>query len=80
MADVKIRRLDDWVVEAYKQRAKSAGHSLEEELRRIVTQAALKPRQEIVRRIHEFRESIAERHGLLSDSTVGIREDRDSRG
>jgi plasmid stability protein len=33
MADVKIRKLDDWVVESFRARAKRAGRSLEDELR-----------------------------------------------
>ncbi len=35
MADVKIRKLDDWVVESFRAQAKKSGHSLEAELRQL---------------------------------------------
>ena len=41
VADVKIRKLPDWVVDTYRARAQAAGHSLEEELRSLLTEAAL---------------------------------------
>ena len=45
MADVKIRKLDDWVVESFRARAKQAGRSLEEELRQFLTEAARERRR-----------------------------------
>jgi plasmid stability protein len=38
MADAKIRKLDDWVVQSFRARAKEAGRSLEEELRQFLTE------------------------------------------
>jgi len=80
MADVKLRKLDDWVVEVYRTRARAAGHSLEEELRRAVTEAALKPQRAFARKAARLREKIKRKYGILSDSTPGIRAERDSRG
>jgi len=77
---VKLRKLDDWVVEVYRTRARAAGHSLEEEMRRAVTAAALKPRLDIARKLARLRARIRRKYGILSDSTPGIRADRDSRG
>jgi plasmid stability protein len=80
MADVKIRKLPDWVVAAHKSRAQNAKRSLEEELRLLLTAAALKPRQDLPRKIAAFRNSLRRKHGLLPDSTPRIREDRETRG
>jgi plasmid stability protein len=80
MADVKIRKLPDWVLAAHKSRAQNAGHSLEEELRLLLTTAALRPQQELTRKIAAFRNSLRRKHGLLPDSTPQIREDREARG
>jgi len=46
MADVKIRKLPEWVVVAFKDRAAHRGRSLEEELRSLLTEAASKPKQD----------------------------------
>jgi plasmid stability protein len=80
MADVKIRKLDDWVVETHRALAEAAGRSLEEELRRVVTEAALKPQHEFARKVRMLKESLREEYGTMPDSTPLIREDRDERG
>ena len=80
MADVKIRKLEDWVVETHRALAEAAGRSLEEELRRIVTEAALKPQHEFARKLRALKEELLEKYGVMPDSTPLIREDRDRRG
>jgi plasmid stability protein len=80
MAEVKIRKLEDWVVATHRARAKSAGHSLEEELRLLVTEAALAPQHRLAEKTAEFKERLRRRHGELPDSTPLVREDRDARG
>lgn len=80
MADVKIRKLEDWVVETHRALAEAAGRSLEEELRRLVTEAALKPQHEFARQVRALKDELLERYGVMPDSTPLIREDRDRRG
>jgi plasmid stability protein len=80
MADVKIRKLPDWVVASFKARAEHEGRSLEEELRNLITDEATKRRQETVRKLAAFRGKLRRKYGELSDSTPGIREDREARG
>lgn len=43
MTTLTIRRLDDTVIERLKTRARARGHSLEAELREILTQASRQP-------------------------------------
>jgi plasmid stability protein len=80
MADVKIRKLEDWVVETHRSVAEKAGRSLEEELRRIVTEAALLPQKAFAHEVRGLQERLAEKYGVMPDSTPLIREDRDRRG
>ncbi len=80
MADVKVRNLPDWVVNSFKARANHAGRSLEEELRLLLTEAATQRRQETLRTIRAHQEKMRKKYGVLSDSTPGIREDRQARG
>ena len=80
MPDVKVRKLPDWVVAAFKSRARQAGHSMEEELRILLVDTAKKPRREIVAELNAFRGMLRRKYGTLSDSTKGIREDREARG
>ncbi len=80
MAEIKIRRLEDWVLETHRQRAEAAGRSLEEELRRLVTEAAVAPQKAFAEDAAKFRRRLGKKYGELSDSTPHIREDRESRG
>lgn len=80
MTDVKIRRLDEWVVATHRARAEAAGRSLEEELRVLVTQAALRPQRELARKTARFRDRLRQKYGELPDTAPLIREDRDRRG
>ncbi len=80
MPDVKVRKLPEWVVAAHKSRAKHSGRSLEEELRRLLTAAALAPQQDLPRRAAALRQRLRRKYGVLSDSAAQIREDREARG
>ena len=80
MPDVKVRRLPEWVVAAHKLKAEHAGRSLEEELRVLLTEAAIRPQQDSAAEIAAFRSRLRRKYGTLSDSTVQIREDREARG
>jgi plasmid stability protein len=80
MADVKIRKLPDHVVEHHKRKAEAAGRSLEEELRVFLTEDVMAKRKYWSDRLRKTREKIRKRHGVLSDSTPDIREERERMG
>lgn len=80
MADLKIRKLPDWVVAVHKSRAKHAGRSLEEQLRVLLTEEAEGPQEDLRREISAFRKRMGRKYGRLSDSVTGIRKDREARG
>jgi plasmid stability protein len=80
MADVKIRKLDDWVVASFRARAKQAGRSLEEELRQFLTETARERRRRFADKLEVFSEQLRAKYGEMPDSTPLIREDRDEFG
>ncbi|MGH6898920.1 MAG: FitA-like ribbon-helix-helix domain-containing protein [Geminicoccales bacterium] len=77
MAEVKIRKLDDWVVESFRARARRAGRSLEAELRQTLTDVARARRAELLGEINAFRDELRARYGEMPDSTPLIREIRE---
>ena len=80
MADVKIRNLPDWVVDRFKMQAEHEGKSLEQKLRDLITQEAARDREQLLRKVKAFQNKLRKKYGELSDSTPGIRADRDAWG
>jgi antitoxin FitA len=75
MGQVIVRNLDDHIIAALKTKAEMHGHSLEQELRSILAEAAkptLEDRRTLVDRIRAMTPSTPQ-----TDSTVLLREDRD---
>lgn len=77
--EVRVRNVDDWVVEWHRQAAKRVGLTLEAELRRIMTQAALERRQAIARDMKRDLDELQSRYGVFPDSTAEIRVEREAR-
>lgn len=80
MTDVKVRKLDPWIVAIHRVRAQRAGHSLEEEMRHVITTAAREARLRFAAEAAELRDAIRQESGQFSDSTDLIRAERDERG
>lgn len=80
MTEVRIRNVDEWIVESLRTRARSKGHSLEGELRELLREEAMRPRQELAEQLRGMRRELRDKHGTFSDSAALIREDRDARG
>ena len=75
-SQVIVRNLDLETVTELKRRAKGRGHSLQQELRNILTDAARPQRRELIAEADRIR---AMTTGPLEDSVSILREDRDSR-
>ena len=76
VSQVVVRNLDSGVVTELKQRAKRNGHSLEQELRAILTCAARPGRKELIAEADRIRAMTV---GQLEDSVSLLRQGRDSR-
>ena len=77
MAELRVRNLEDWVVGQMKVRAKRNGHSLEAELREMLTQSVQNERQNLAEKSHKLREEMRKICGVLPDSAAFIRSMRD---
>lgn len=80
MMEVRVRNVDDWVVEWHRTQAKLDGHSLENELRQVLTDAALAKKRAIADEMRVGLDDLRSGNGLFTDSARIIREDRDRRG
>ena len=79
MTDVRVRNVDDWVVELHRNRAKLEGRSLENELRQVLTDAARAKKQALAAELRAAVKGLHDKYGVFSDSTIGIRAERDAR-
>jgi antitoxin FitA len=77
MGQVIVRNLDDAVIAAHKQRAKTRGVSLEQQLRDVLAEAAKPSREELRARLAACRALTPPGPRTLSEDL--IREDRDTR-
>ena len=80
MTDVRVRNLDEWVVDALRTRACANRRSLEGELRELLRQEALRPKQELADELHTMLDELRHPPRPFSDSAAIIREMRDERG
>ena len=80
MADVKIRNLDDRVHDTYRRMAEVAGISLEEQLRRVLSDYLSRERRNMIEDVRRGVAEMREKYGTMEESWPGIREDRDRRG
>jgi hypothetical protein len=80
MSEVRVRNVESWVVEWHRQAAKRGGLTLEAELRRIMTQAALDRRHAIVADMRSDLNELQTKYGIFPDSALDIRQDRERRG
>jgi antitoxin FitA len=80
MTDVRVRDVDDWVVESLRLRARANKRSLEGELRELLRREALRPKEELADEFRRMRDELKEKHGTFTDSAAVIREMRDERG
>ena len=65
MTDVRVRNLEAWVVNSLRTRARANGRSLEGELRELLRQEALRPKEELAEELRHMRRTAGEaRHPL----------------
>ena len=80
MPELRIRNIDEWIVETFKSLARINGRSMEAEIKNVLMRQALGSRQQLGNELAALSGEIQQKYGLLSDSARLIREDRDSRG
>jgi plasmid stability protein len=80
MTDLRIRDVDDWVLDIHRRQAKKQGSTLENEARQILTTAALAKKQALAQELRAMQEELRQKYGTFIDSTLLIREERERRG
>lgn len=80
MKELRIRNVDDWVVEWHRTNARHGGRSLESELRQILTDYALTSKRALADELRAGLDAFRSQGRVFSDSATLIREDRDRRG
>jgi plasmid stability protein len=80
MAEVRVRKIENWVVDWFRTQARQHGGSLEGELRQVLTGVAHARKQSIADGLRAELEAFRKQYGTFSDSAALIREDRDARG
>jgi len=79
MTDIRVRKIEDWVVNWFRTQAKQHGRSLEGELRETLTATAMQKKQAIAAEMMADLQEIQHKHGgLFPDSSKIIREMRDT--
>lgn len=80
MTDIRIRNIDDWVVDSLRREAKAHGQTLEKALKELLRQEAMRPKQQMADELRAMQAELRKKYGTFSDSAVLIREERDRRG
>jgi len=65
MAEMKIRKLDERLVETFRARAWQAGRSLEEVLRQLLTDTARDRRRQLIAELDELNAGLRDKYGEL---------------
>ena len=80
MGELKVRQLDDHIIETLKGRAAAKGVSLEEEVRRTLTESVAQDRSALLARLRALHARIGKPGRPEADSARIIREERDEWG
>src|SRR5262249_38625798 len=80
MAEVRVRKLDQWIVDWFRGQAARHGHSLEQELRNLLTDSVVQRRQALADQLRAGLNELRDKYGTFPDRPIVIRPDRDARG
>lgn len=77
MGEVRVRKLDDAVVEEFRDRARRLGTSVEAMVRAILTEEAQRPRIEMLLELQRHQECMRARSASLpANSSEAVRDER----
>jgi len=61
--NVRIRKVEPWIIKTHIDLAKNEGTSLEEHYRKVLQETALRPQEEFAKQMEKHRAAIAEKFG-----------------
>jgi plasmid stability protein len=77
--ELRIRNVDDWIVETFRSLAKMNGRSMEAEVKAVLRERAMHPREALAKELTDLTDKLRREYGVFSDSAAIIRENRESR-
>lgn len=80
MPELRVRDVESWIVDSIKANARKHGRSMEGEIKELLRTEAMRSKEKLRAELMAMYEDGKAKYGVLSDSTLLIREDRDSRG
>jgi plasmid stability protein len=78
MAELRIRNVEDWVVEQHRFNARKKGITLGDELKRVLVETAMAQRGKMANEITKNLEKMRNKYGTFPSSVKDIREYRES--
>lgn len=80
MSEIRVRGVNDEVVHLLRDQARRKGQSLQASLIELLTEAAMRPRQELLASLDSHQARLREKYGVMEDSTTYLRAQRDRSG
>lgn len=80
MTELRIRNVDEWVVEFHRRYSKMASQTLEATLRNALIDSVLEKRRKMAEEIEPIFNRLLKEHGELPSSVEAIREFREGIG
>jgi plasmid stability protein len=79
MTELRIRNVDEWIVDIHRHNAKRNGVSLEFEIKRVLSDAAFAKRQSTAKKLESYRNEMRDKYGEFPSSVAFIRDMREGR-
>lgn len=80
MSELRIRNVEEWIVETFRTLAKLNGRSMEAEIKELLRDRARSRKESLADELRAMNRDLEDKYGLLPDSAEYIREDRDNGG
>jgi membrane-bound lytic murein transglycosylase B len=77
MGEIKVRKLDDWIVGVHRDMAEQAGQSLEQYLRGVLEQSALESQRRFAREAAGHLDTARQKYGVVRSSVDILRQQRE---
>jgi plasmid stability protein len=77
MAELRIRNIDDWIIDHHRHNARKKGITLGEEIKAVLSDSVVARRQKRVEELRKNAEALRAKYGTFPSSVPYIREMRE---
>ena len=78
MPELRIRNVEPWIVEVYRDKARKHGLTMEREIRDTLARLAVQEMTDFLTELRQARTHQREKYGVLADSTPAMLADREA--